>query len=159
MDKSILKKSILAGTAGTIAMTIFATMAPVMGMPEMNIPKMLAGTMGISVAIGWVAHFMIGIVLALIYGKFFSNRLPGSYLLRGMLFSIIPWIMAQLMVMPMMAVMNNLPFTSGIFSGSLIMSLGSLLGHLVFGAVLGFTYGQLECQETSCQSISDVKIN
>jgi uncharacterized membrane protein YagU involved in acid resistance len=158
METSILKRSVLAGIAGTIAMTIFASMAPMMGMPEMNIPKMLAGTMGLPVAIGWAMHFMIGIVLALIYGKFFSTKLPGSYLVRGMIFSILPWMLAQIMVMPMMAVMNNMPFTSGIFSGSLIMAMGSLMGHMVFGGVLGFTYGQLECQEASCQSISSVKI-
>jgi hypothetical protein len=37
------------------------------------------------------------------------------------------------MVMPMM----GMP----IFSGSAVMAMGSLLGHLVYGAVLGLVYG------------------
>jgi len=157
MKNSILAKSVLAGIAGTVAMTLFASMAPLMGMPEMNIPKMLAGTMGAPVAIGWIMHFMIGVILALSYGFVFSKKLPGSNFVRGMIFSLLPWLMAQLMVMPMMAVMNHMSFTSGIFSGSFILAFGSMMGHLVFGAVLGLTYKQGETYEDYSHSISDVK--
>jgi hypothetical protein len=41
--------------------------------------------------------------------------------------------MAQLVVMPMM----GMP----VFSGSMPMAIGSLIGHLVYGAVLGGIYG------------------
>lgn len=44
-----------------------------------------------------------------------------------------PWLLAQLAVMPIM----GMP----VFSGSAAMATGSLIGHLVYGAVLGAIYG------------------
>jgi hypothetical protein len=41
--------------------------------------------------------------------------------------------MAQIVVMPMM----GMP----LFSGSAVMAMGSLVGHLVYGAVVGGMYG------------------
>ena len=41
--------------------------------------------------------------------------------------------MAQLVVMPMMGM--------GLFGGSMLAAGGSLMGHLLFGVVLGLAYG------------------
>ena len=60
-------KAVLAGLAGTAVMTMLMLLAPKMGMPPMNIGAMLGSVMGGYVALGWVAHFMIGTVLALGY--------------------------------------------------------------------------------------------
>ena len=158
MKNSILTKAIIAGAAGTLAMTIFAVMAPLMGMPEMNVPKMLSSTMGLPMVFGWGAHFMVGIVLALVYAAVFYNRLKGCGFVKGMKFSLIPWLMAQLIVMPMMAVMNNMPFSAGIFSGSFIMAFGSLMGHLVYGLVLGLTFKKVTVGDSIEQSVSGAKI-
>ena len=158
MKNSIIKKSIVAGVLGTLAMTVFAAMAPLMGMPEMNVPKMLSGTMGLPVFFGWVAHFMVGIILALSYTLIFYNWFKGSGVVKGMKFSLIPWLMAQIFVMPMMAMMNGMSFTAGIFSGSLLMALGSLLGHLVYGVVLGLTYRQASVSDPLEHSVSGAKV-
>ncbi len=48
--------------------------------------------------------------------------------------------MAQIIVMTMMSVVYGMPFTSGLFSGSVIVALASLVGHLIYGAVLGSIY-------------------
>jgi hypothetical protein len=48
--------------------------------------------------------------------------------------------MAQVIVMPMMSMMNGMPFSSGLFSGSAIMAMASLVGHLIYGAVVGSIY-------------------
>jgi uncharacterized membrane protein YagU involved in acid resistance len=130
-------KSVVAGLAATAAMSVMMIMAPFMGMPEMNIGKMLGGFMGVPSFVGWVAHVMIGIVLALGYGVFFVQRLPGSALVRGILYGLIPWFMMQILVNPMMG--------AGFFASKtpapLMMVMGSLVGHMVYGAVLGATYG------------------
>jgi uncharacterized membrane protein YagU involved in acid resistance len=128
-----LLKAVLAGLAGTTAMTAAMLMAPAMGMPPMDIGKMLSSMMGGVLALGWMAHFLIGAILALIYAGFFAERLSGPGLVRGTTYSLLPWLMAQLAVMPMMGM--------GLFSGSVLLAAGSLLGHLVYGAVLGFVYG------------------
>lgn len=138
--KLSMQSAVFAGITATVVMTAFTFIAPLMGF-EMNIPKMLAGTMGAPVIIGWLAHFMIGIILALFYASLFlsfSKREPNFK--SGMLYGIIPWLMAQIIVMPMMSTMNGGSFFSGLFSGSIMMAMASLIGHLLYGTVLGFTY-------------------
>ena len=131
---------LIAGIVATAAMTAFTYMAPLMGF-EMNIPGMLAGTMGTPVIVGWIAHFMIGIILAIIFaGIFLPVTKQEADFKSGAVYGILPWIIAQLIVMPMMMVMNGGSFTSGLFSGSIVMAMASLVGHLIYGAVLGKIY-------------------
>lgn len=126
-------KAVLAGLLATAVMTALMLMAPMLGMPPMNIGKLLASRMGGNIALGWVGHFMIGTVLALIYAGFFVHRLRGPAGARGAVFSLLPWLVAQSVMMPMMGM--------GFFSGSMLMAVGSLMGHLVYGFVLGQVYG------------------
>ena len=137
MNKPNFTKGIGAGVAGTIVMTIFAAMAPLMGMPEMDIPTMLANFMGFPTVVGWMAHFMIGTVLALGYAFVLVSRLPGNPVVKGSLFGLIPWLMAQIAVNPMMG--------AGFFAmnteAPMLMVAGSLMGHIVYGAVVGLVYG------------------
>ena len=128
-----IRKAVLGGIAGTVAMTfVGVVLAPMMGMPKMNPAEMLAGQMGGMLVAGWLAHFMIGIVLAIGYA-FVARYLPGAPVLRGAVYGIAPWLLAQVAVMPMM----GMP----LFSGSMSMAGGSLLGHLIYGAVVGALYG------------------
>ena len=126
-------KAITGGILGTAVMTgVGIWVAPLMGIPPMNPAVMLAGAMGGMLALGWVAHFAIGTVLALIYAGV-APFLSGPPALRGALYGIAPFLLAQAVVMPMM----GMPF----FSGSAAMVAGSLIGHLVYGAVIGAVYG------------------
>jgi len=128
-----IKRAVLAGVAGTAVMTLVATVvAPMMGMPRMNPADMLASQMGNNAILGWMGHFMIGIVFAGAYA-YIAPSLPGPLPMRGAVFGVGPWLMAQVAVMPMMGM--------GLFSGSMVMSGGSLLGHMVYGAVVGVVYG------------------
>ena len=126
-------RAVLVGLAGTAVMTMLMLLAHRMGMPPMNIGAMLGSVMGGNAALGWLAHFMIGTVLALVYAVLFAGRVPGAPAIRGAAFSLFPWLMAQTVVMPMMGM--------GVFSGSMLAAGGSLMGHLVYGAVLGLVYG------------------
>ena len=126
-------RAVLAGIIGTAVMTAVGLwVAPMMGMPPMNPATMLAGAMGGSVLLGWLGHFMIGIILTMGFAAI-GGHLPGSPVAKGMIYSLAPWLMAQVMVMPMM----GMP----LFSGSASMAIGSLIGHLVFGGVIGAVYG------------------
>jgi hypothetical protein len=127
------KRAIIAGLAGTAAMTAVMLMAPLMGLPPMNVGAMLGSVMSGVVALGWAAHVMIGVALAVIYGAVFAARLPGPPAVRGMIYGVAPWLLAQVAVMPMMG--------AGLFSGSALVAGASLMGHLVFGGVVGAVYG------------------
>ena len=132
MNPTNLLKAITAGTIATLVMSGFAAMAPLMGMPPMDPAAMLAEQMGGSMVLGWVAHLMVGNTLALVFALVARSHLPGPAPLRGALFAVAPWLMAQLVMMPMMGM--------GLLSGSALVAGGSLMGHLVFGAVLGLAY-------------------
>ena len=137
-----IKKAVFAGVLGTVAMTIVATFgAPMMGLPKMDIPGMLASQMGGAIVLGWVAHFMVGTILALGYA-FVQGRLPGPAILRGVLYGLAPWLMAQVVVMPMMGM--------GLFSGAFTPAFGSLIGHLVYGAIVGAVYSSTKESCRSC---------
>ena len=124
---------IAAGLIGTAAMTVIGLYgAPMMGIPAMNPAVMLAGAMGGNLALGWAGHLMIGVALAAGYAVV-GTQIPGPVVFRGALYAIAPFLLAQLVVMPMM----GMP----LFSGSLPMAMGSLIGHLVYGAVVGAVYG------------------
>lgn len=126
-------KAIIAGIVGTAVMTAVGVyLAPMMGIARMNPADMLAGQMGGNMTMGWAGHFMIGIAFAVGYA-FMVHRLPGAPWMRGALFGIVPWLLAQVAVMPMMGM--------GLFSGSMAMAGGSLIGHLMYGAAVGVVYG------------------
>lgn len=131
------RRAVLAGIAGTAVMTLMTVMAGVMGM-EMDIPGMLSGFMGTPVVVGWIAHFMIGTMLALIYAAGFAAWLPGTPWLRGAVYGLFPFLLAQLAVMP---VMGMGVFTSGAPNAP-AMVIGSFMGHLVYGAIVGAIYGR-----------------
>lgn len=134
-------RAIAAGLIGTLVMTAMGVwVAPLMGMPAMNPAEMLAGPMGGSLALGWVAHLMIGTILALIYAAV-APWLPGAPAVRGALYSIAPFLVAQIVVMPMMGM--------GLFSGSAVMAFGSFVGHLVYGAVVGAIYGPVPARSAA----------
>jgi|CXWL01.1.fsa_nt_gi uncharacterized membrane protein YagU involved in acid resistance len=129
-----LGRVVLGGALGTLIMTAVGVyVAPRMGMPPMNPADMLAMKMGGSLVLGWMGHMIIGVVLGVIYAKVAVGRLPGAPVMQGALFSVAPWLLAQVVVMPMMGM--------GLFSGSMQLALGSLVGHLMFGAVLGGVVG------------------
>lgn len=135
-----LQSVLIAGVVATVAMTLFTYMAPLMGF-EMDIPKMLATTMGEPIIVGWIAHFMIGEILAISFGAIFLKKTNKSANLKsGTLFSLIPWFAAQVMAMPMMSIMTGGSYISGFFSGSMMVAMASLVGHLIYGAILGSIY-------------------
>ncbi|MFQ5585020.1 MAG: DUF6789 family protein [Calditrichia bacterium] len=123
-----------SGLIATVAMTVLMLVAPMMGMPKMPIGNMLANFMHVSVALGWILHFMIGLVLAAGYVFLFQPLVGGSSILKGALYALIPFFMAQLIVMPMMG--------AGVFASHtpapILMVMGSLMGHRVYGVVLGW---------------------
>jgi uncharacterized membrane protein YagU involved in acid resistance len=131
-----ITRALVAGIAGTAVMTLIMMLAPKMGMPPMNVPAMLASFMGLPIILGWIMHFMVGTVLAVQYAAFAANRFPGAPWLRGLLFGLAPWLMAQVALNPMMG--------AGFFAANTAapvgMVMGSLLGHMVYGAVVGSLY-------------------
>ena len=132
------KNAILGGIAATIVMTLMAMfVAPMMtGMP-MDIAAMIAGMMGAGYAIGMVIHLMMGIVIfPLLYVFVVYERLPGSPLVRGLIWGVLLWVVAIVVVMPMAGagfLMANI--------GGMMAVMASLIAHLFYGGILGAIAG------------------
>ena len=143
-----MKKPFVAGLVATAAMTALMYAAPMMGMPKMDIATML-GTMfvprpGPAFWFGMIIHLIIGTVLFPAIYRFVLQPSSGSGTGKGVSFGLLLWAAANLMVMPMMGAIHPM-VKSGMLPapGFLMLNLGvmapmgSLIGHLFYGALLG----------------------
>lgn len=132
---SKLAQSLVAGIAATIVMTIVMMIAPMLGMAEMNPPAMVSNMLGMPIAVGWIMHFMIGIVFAASYVYFFRPILPiGNKVVKGIVFGIIIAILAKIGMTIMSAMAGGeTPEPEGAMV-PMIMAL--VLGHVIFGIVV-----------------------
>ena len=138
-------KGLLAGLAATIVLSVLMLIKSALGlMPAVNAIQMLTqlgaehfGLPG-SPVVGWIAHFVIGVVL---WGLVFAHTYetwPGAAPIKGAVFSIMIWLLMMSMFMPMVG--------AGFFATSIAVggpALATLVLHLIFGLVLGGVFGRL----------------
>jgi hypothetical protein len=131
-------RAILGGFVGTPAMSaLMYTVAPLMGV-RVDIADLLGSMLG-GWTLGMIAHIINGSILfPLLYVLLAARFLPGPPVGKGSAFGGGLWLVSQFVVMPMMG--------AGVFSSHLgpTAALASLLGHLVYGALLGFLAGDGE---------------
>jgi len=128
--------AIVGGIVGTAVMTGFMMVSPALGFPEVNPAEMMAGMMEIPIVAGWGIHFIVGIVFALGFAVLIINWLENisSNILKGVIFGLIAWVVAQSAFMGMGAVTQALPGPPP--EGIAMMMTGSALNHIVFGIVV-----------------------
>jgi len=134
-------RAAIAGFVGTAAMTALLLIEPSIGLPKIAMGQVLSTSLGltrahltIGPALGWGLHFLIGIALAVIYAAAFERRLPGPPVVRGTLYGVVVFVVAQVVFMPLVG--------GGLFSrGDMELLAGSLLAHLLYGGVTGWSYG------------------
>ena len=128
---SSIQKTALAGVIGTAVMTIVMFLAPMMGLPEMSAPELLAGMMGFPIIAGWVMHFVIGIIFALGYMFLFAPKVKIKNLaVKGVVFGFAVFIFAQLAMAMMSVIMGPMPMLEG---GMALIMIGSIIGHITYG--------------------------
>lgn len=126
-------RAALGGFVGTLALTaMMYVVAPMMGL-HMDIAAMLGSMLGGSWMAGLIVHFVNGsVIFPAIYAYALYARLPGSPAIRGTVWGVLLWLIAQTVVMPMMG--------AGLFSsamGGMMAAMGSLIGHVLYGSLLG----------------------
>lgn len=136
--KPKIGNAILGGLVGTVVMTLMLYMvAPLMGI-RMDIAGSLGQMLGGSWTLGLVMHFFNGsLIFSLIYALLLYRVLPGGPIAKGVVWGVALWLIAQLMVVPMMG--------GGIFSskmGGMMAAVGSLVNHVVYGGLLGWIAGE-----------------
>jgi hypothetical protein len=96
--------------------------------------KLAGGTVG-----GWMDHFIIGTVIWGLVFAAFDSVTPDSlpYWLKGVLFSLFAWLVMMLFFMPYVG-LEAFGLKAGLFPATI-----NLVQHLIYGVVLGLTYGLL----------------
>ncbi len=129
--KSKIAQTIIAGLVATAVMTGVGLMAPYMGLPKMNPAEMLSGMMGVSLIVGYLIHCMIGIIFAAAYVYLFNPKVHiHSKLVKAILFGFAVFVFAQVMLFIIGKIM---PMPQ---DNMMLMMMGSLIGHLVYGIVV-----------------------
>ena len=138
-------RGIIAAFVATVVLSILMLIKSMMGvMPGLDLITMLADMahqrMGLPdiPTVGWIIHFMIGAVLWGLVFAWVYKPLPGnSPVAKGMVFSVIVWLMMMVIPMPMAG--------AGLFGMHLAMMapVMTLVLHLIWGAALGASYGGL----------------
>jgi hypothetical protein len=117
MKQVNFSNAILGGFFGTLVMTILLYLAPLAGVPKMDIAAMLGSLFGRGIPAtvsglwwaGMVWHFLNGtIIFSLIYAYFVYGWLPGENWLRGAIWGLFLWIAIEVILMPITG--------SGVFS-------------------------------------------
>jgi uncharacterized membrane protein YagU involved in acid resistance len=141
-------KALLGGFIGTLAITfmMYVVSPLLMGKP-MDVAAMLGDFLGIGRTGGMVVHFINGTFIFPLFLAFLLwNVLPGGPTAKGTVWGLILWFLAQTIVMPMMG--------GGFFSanaGGMMAVGGSLIGHLVYGALLGVITGPARPQQVGIE--------
>ncbi len=132
-------RGIGAGLAATAVLSMIMVAKGMMGlMPELDVIGMLSSMMNTAPAVGWVMHFMIGMLAWGLGFVAFHRFLPGSSdISKGISFGVAAWFMMMLAIMPMAG--------AGLFGLKMgpVAPMMTLMLHVIYGAVLGFVYSKL----------------
>jgi uncharacterized membrane protein YagU involved in acid resistance len=106
-------------------------------MTGMNMMEMVAMLVGAeNVAVGWVVHLVIAAIFGALYALVLGplTRSYGRAAGLGAVYGVILWVIGALLIMPLWLGMTVMVFVIG--EDQLL----SLVGHLVYGVVLGLVF-------------------
>lgn len=133
------KYGIAGGLVAGIVFGLMLTMQ-MRGVIAMAIPAMY-GLSGI--AAGWAAHLFhsaaLGAVFGVVADTAFDGASLGKYLGLGLAYGVVLWIVLAVLVMPVWLGVVGFPNAPSVPNVNVM----SLIGHLVYGLVLGGTYALL----------------
>jgi hypothetical protein len=124
---------------GLAAGLVFGIMMAMMGMLPM-IAQMASSS---SPAVGFGIHLIISAIIGAIFALIVGDRLRtfGSLVSAGLVYGLVWWVLGPLTLMPLMMGMGvGVNWTSAAMSAAM----PSLVGHLVYGGILGAVYAWLE---------------
>lgn len=120
-------------TGGLAGGMVFGILMQMMGM----IPMVAQLVGSSSTAVGWVIHLaissFIGASFAILFGSRARSLIPAAVL--GMAYGMVWWVLGALVIMPAQLGMPVFQLNTTAWM--------SLMGHLLFGLVLGLVYSQL----------------
>jgi hypothetical protein len=143
--------ALIGGLIGTVVMTLLMMVAPMMGMPAMDIPALLGSMFRVpgNKVLGLILHLMMGMIFGMIYGLLFSISTE-NMLLLGLSIGNVHWLIVGL-VLHMLPTIHagirsgqmSAPGIYMVHIGGVMGFLGGLIGHVVYGLVVALVYGSI----------------
>ncbi|MCK0131714.1 hypothetical protein MWU59_09380 [Flavobacteriaceae bacterium F08102] len=127
---------IISGVIATAFMSLFMYVASSVGMPTSAPQELIEYVFGVTLISGWIFHFIIGIVLALLYIFIFRQMLTAvnSWFIKGIIFGFIAFLIAQIGFFGLEQAAYDMPNPSS--DDTVLVVTGGLIGHLVFGIMV-----------------------
>ena len=144
------RRAVLGGVVGAAAWEVSVRALILAEVPMFDLVRVL-GTMIIGGGallwewwpIGMAMHALVGAVWAVFYAYFFWSLMDIRPIFQGLIFSAFPTLLAGIVMIPQMDLMLDGAHPElGVFATSLGMlgPVSVILGHLIYGAVLGTIY-------------------
>lgn len=148
------KKAFVAGVLGAAAWEIVVRVLILAGIPMFDLVRVLGSLMfgdGAAFWLWWpggmLVHAAVGAIWAIFYAYFFWSFMDYPPPVQGVLFSLLPALLAGLIMVPQMDLMREsaggtVAPMAGLFAWRLGWTgpVGILLGHLTYGLVMGRFY-------------------
>jgi hypothetical protein len=132
-------KGMIAGLVATLVISGLLLLKSTMDLvPDLNIIRLLVNLGSISTVQAWMDHFIVGVVVwGLLFGAYDALASRPAHWLKGIIFGVFTWLLMMVAFMPLAKV--------GFFGSTMgpMAALVTLMYNLVYGAVLGTTYGLL----------------
>jgi hypothetical protein len=121
---------IIGGLAGGV---VFGVLMQLMGM----IPMVAQLVGSEAVVVGWLVHLAISAFAGAMFALLLGSRAYtyGPAVLLGLIYGVVWWVVGALLIMPARLGMDVFVFNTTAWQ--------SLMGHLLFGLVLGLVYATM----------------
>jgi len=144
------RKAVTGGALGALAWEIAVRVLVFAGLPMFDVVNVL-GTLAFGVhapawqwwPAGMAMHALVGSMWAVFYAYFFWSMLDVHPIVQGVAFTLLPMLLAGLIMVPQMDLMLNgayPPFRIFATGIGILGPVSIILGHLIYGAVLGSIY-------------------
>lgn len=138
-------RTVVSGLIATFVMAMISFLQGGLGLPTIDVGHILKESFNhvhtdapYTILWGNIAYFIVGVLLALIWVVFLQKRMPGNWLVQGVIYGIIISLVAGLIVAPLASLAAGDPF--GIFymdtwiPGRILIA--GLTMHIGYGIVL-----------------------
>lgn len=144
--RSRLGAGVVAGLIGGIVFGMMMTMmhAPTPQGGSVRVMTMIAMIVGsTSVAVGWLYHLVNSVVIGGLFGLLMGTRLAEgrNALVLGVVYGLGWWVVGGLVLMPLL--LGRPAFAPLLMPPMRMLAAGSLMGHAIFGVILGFAFLRL----------------
>jgi hypothetical protein len=132
-------KGMFAGFVATLVLTALMLINGAFDLvPQINIIRLLTTLGTLSVPSAWMDHFIVGVVVwGLLFAVYDGGADRPAHWLKGIIFGVFAWLVMMVAFMPLAG--------AGFFGAKIGVTapVGLLIVHLIYGLVLGATYGLL----------------